>query len=148
MPSPVEPAIEQTREFPHSDLVLAQHRRILESPGFRNSKRYAAVLRYIVEQTLNGNADHLKERTIGVDIFGRTPDYDTASDHVVRSAMAEVRKRLGQDYGAEISPPELQIELQPGSYIPQFRLPPALTEELPVTPEIVPPSGTVRTKQW
>src|SRR3954468_16602115 len=107
--TPVAPAIGSSRpgerkdQKPRADLVLDQLGRILESPGFRNSKRYAAVLRYIVEQTLNGNADQLKERTIGVDIFGRTPDYDTASDHVVRSAMAEVRKRLAQYY-AEPAP--------------------------------------------
>src|SRR3954471_1631049 len=114
MTSPVVPAMgascpgETKHRTPRADLVLDQLRRILESPGFRNSKRYAAVLRYIVEQTLNGNADHLKERTIGVDIFGRTPDYDTSSDHVVRSAMAEVRKRLGQYYAVATACSELQ----------------------------------------
>lgn len=149
MTSPVEPAIEQVRELPASDLVLDQLRRILESPGFRNSKRYASVLRYIVEQTLIGKADHLKERTIGVDIFGRAPDYDTASDHVVRSAMSEVRKRLGQYYDATTSSSELQIELQPGSYIPQFRLAPVLIEEIPVQPDIVLPGETVQpAKGW
>ncbi len=149
MTSPVEPAIEQTRELPPSDLVLDQLRRILESSGFRNSKRYASVLRYTVEQTLNGNADYLKERTIGVDIFGRTPDYDTSSDHVVRSAMAEVRKRLGHYYDAAPSSSELRIELQPGSYIPQFRLAPAFIEEHPAESSVVPlPETDQPTKTW
>jgi len=117
--------------------VLDQLRRILESSTFRNSKRYAAVLRYIVEQTLIGNADQLKERTIGVDVFGRMPDYDTASDHVVRSAMAEVRKRLAQYYAEPGPSDELHIELQPGSYIPQFRVETASVDVLPVLPELV-----------
>src|SRR3954464_6648707 len=137
MTSPVPPGIDSTRprdhkrEPPASELVLDQLRRILESSTFRNSKRYAAVLRYIVEQTLNGNADQLKERTIGVDVFGRMPDYDTACDHVVRSAMAEVRKRLAQYYAEPGPSDELHIELQPGSYVPQFRVETASVDVLP-----------------
>ena len=98
------------------ELVQEQLERILASPVFRNSKRYAAVLRYIVGQTLDGNGDHLKERTIGVDVFGRQPDYDTASNHVVRSAVAEVRKRLAQYYQEDARRGELRFELLPGSY--------------------------------
>jgi hypothetical protein len=94
--------------------------RILASPAFHNSKRYAAVLKYIVDQTLEGFGDRLKERTIGIEVFERPADYDTATDHAVRSAVAEVRKRLAQYYmsGAR---GELRIEIQPGSYLPQFR---------------------------
>jgi hypothetical protein len=100
--------------------VRDQLRRILSSPAFQNSKRYAAVLKFIVDQTLMGFGDRLKERTIGIEVFDRPPDYDTATDHAVRSAVAEVRKRLAQYYmnGAQR---ELRIEIQPGSYMPQFR---------------------------
>src|SRR5215471_1596669 len=93
---------------------FAEHlEQILASPVFRNSKRYAAVLRYAVERALEGNPDRLKERTIGVEVFGRPADYDTASDHAVRSAMAEVRKRLAQYYQDGESS-GLRIEIQPG----------------------------------
>lgn len=98
--------------------------RVLASPVFRNSKRYASVLRYIVEQTLSHPDLLLKERTIGVEVFGREPDYDTATDHVVRSAIAEIRKRLTQYYQEAGSKASLRIELQPGSYVPQFRTAP------------------------
>lgn len=101
------------------DQVRAQLGRILSSPAFQNSKRYAAVLKFIVEQTLEGEGDRLKERTIGIEVFQRPPDYDTGSDHVVRSAMAEVRKRLGQYYAQNRE--EIRIEVLPGSYVPQFR---------------------------
>jgi hypothetical protein len=108
---------------PSAQQIREQLARILESPVFRNSKRYAAVLTYIVEQTLAGNTDQLKERTIGVDVFGRDPDYDTGSDHAVRSAMAEVRKRLAQYYQGDLPDGEWHLDLQPGSYVPQFRCP-------------------------
>ena len=76
--------------------VRKQLRKILASQVFHNSKRYATVLKYIVDQTLEGCGDRLKERTIGIEVFHRAPDYDTAADHAVRSAVAEVRKRLAQ----------------------------------------------------
>jgi len=100
--------------------VRDQLGKILSSPVFQNSKRYAAVLRFIVDQTLLGFGDRLKERTIGIDVFERAPDYDTATDHAVRSAVAEVRKRLAQYY-LNGGRSELRIEIQPGSYLPQFR---------------------------
>jgi hypothetical protein len=104
------------------ELVREQLQHILASPAFQNSKRYASVLKYVVDQTLEGAGARLKERTIGIDVFDRTPDYDTASDHVVRSAIGEVRKRLAQYYRAETNG-RLRIEVQPGCYTPQFRWP-------------------------
>jgi hypothetical protein len=100
--------------------VRDQLRRILASSAFHNSKRYASVLKFIVDQTLLGFGDRLKERTIGIEVFDRPPDYDTATDHAVRSAVAEVRKRLAQYY-LNGGRHELRIEIQSGSYMPQFR---------------------------
>ena len=75
--------------------VRAQLERILLSGPFRNSKRYPAFLRYVVEQELNGASSELKERTIAIDVFGKDPYYDPAADPVVRISAGEVRKRLG-----------------------------------------------------
>src|SRR5579871_2587409 len=69
--------------------------RILASPEFRTSKRSQEFLRYVVEHTLQGESDLLKERTIGVDVFGRPADYDPSDDATVRVRAGEVRKRLG-----------------------------------------------------
>jgi hypothetical protein len=107
------------------DEVSRQLERILESSVFGTSKRYPAFLRFVVETTLDGRAECLKERTIGVEVFGRAADYDTNSDHVVRSAAGEVRRRLSQYYADAGHSSEVRVELPLGSYIPQFRLPPA-----------------------
>ena len=114
------PALCSTPNAQH-EKVLEHLECILSHTLFRNSKRYAAVLRYIVEGTLKGNKSQLKERTIGIEVFSRTPDYDTANDHVVRSAMSEVRRRLAQYYRENGSESEVRIELQPGSYVPHFK---------------------------
>ena len=110
--------------YPDTELeradVRKQLERILSSPVFQNSKRYAAVLKFLIDRTLEGSGDQLKERTIGIEVFNRAPDYDTATDHAVRSAVAEVRKRLAQFYQENPLEP-VRIEVLPGSYVPQFR---------------------------
>lgn len=91
---------------------------VLSSPYFCNSKRYPALLRYIVEQTLLGHGDEIKERTVGIDVFGRTPDYDTNLDTIVRYTAGEVRKRLALYYHTVDAP--IQISLSVRSYRPDF----------------------------
>jgi len=109
--------------------------RVLSSSAFRQSKRYTAVLRFMVERGLEGSEPHLKEREIGSEVFGRAPDYDTSTDHVVRSAAAEVRKRLAQYYQEDGVNDSLRIDVQRGSYIPQFRVVSEQEPHLHATPE-------------
>jgi hypothetical protein len=104
----------------HPALVREQLRRLVAHSLFTNSKRYPVLLTYVVEQTLLGNASELKERTIGIEAFGREPDYDVNLDPVVRTAAAEVRKRLSQYYYNPDHAGELVIELPVGSYVPSF----------------------------
>ncbi|HXJ86884.1 MAG TPA: hypothetical protein VMS18_08725 [Candidatus Binatia bacterium] len=110
---------------PNTLMVREQLRRLLAHSLFTNSKRYPVLLAYTVEQTLDGNAGELKERTIGVEAFGREPNYDVNLDPVVRTTAAEVRKRLIQYYYNPDHAGELVIELPLGSYVPSFREPPA-----------------------
>jgi hypothetical protein len=110
--------------------VREQLNRLLAHHLFTNSKRYPVLLAYTVEQTLLGNASDLKERTIGVEAFGREPSYDVNLDPVVRTTAAEVRRRLIQYYYSHDHAGELVIELPLGAYVPSFRDPqPALIQE-------------------
>ena len=106
-----------------AEAIRLQLNRLLAHPLFTNSKRYPVLLAYTVEQTLLGNAAELKERTIGVEAFGRDPDYDVNLDPVVRTSAAEVRRRLIQYYYDPAHEGELIIELTAGSYVPVFREP-------------------------
>jgi hypothetical protein len=107
--------------LPDSATVLAQLDRILSTSLFQHSKRYPALLRHIVEQTLRGASDELKERTVGIAVFGRPPDYDTSADPVVRNTASEVRKRLEEYYSGPGRGDELRISLPSGGYVPEFR---------------------------
>jgi hypothetical protein len=118
-----EKELKGTEPAPGAIVVPEQLRRILAHPLFTNSKRYPVLLAYTVEQALDGNASELKERTIGVEAFGREPNYDVNLDPVVRTTAAEVRKRLVQYYYNPDHAGELVIELPVGAYVPTFRSP-------------------------
>lgn len=105
------------------DRVQQQLERMLCHPVFKSGKRCPGMLRHIVEQALAGKGDTLKERTIGVDVFGRDPDYDTNADPVVRITAGELRKRIAQYYHEPGREQEIRIELRPGSYVPEFHPP-------------------------
>jgi hypothetical protein len=94
--------------------------RVLSSHQFRGSRRCQNLLRYITEQTLAGTTGGLKERTLGMEVFGRPPDYDTSQEPVVRATAAEIRKKLAQYYQEPGHEAEARIELQSGSYIVEF----------------------------
>jgi hypothetical protein len=114
---------------PEAAAIRAQLERLLVHPLFANSKRYPALLAHAVEQTLLGNAGELKERSIGIEVFGRPPSYDANADPVVRITAGEVRKRLTQYYYDSTHDGELLIELPIGTYVPVFRVP-----AIPVAP--------------
>jgi hypothetical protein len=100
--------------------ILAQLERILANSLFKNSRRYPNLLRYVVERTLDGHHGELKERTLGIEVFGRQPDYDTNLDPVVRTTAAEIRKRLAQYYKEPDHEFEVRIDLPLGSYVATF----------------------------
>ena len=95
--------------------------RMVASPYFSHSKRLPNFLRFVVEHALAGDAENIKERTLGIEIFGRDPNYDTASDPIVRVTAAELRKRVAQYYQEPVHEHEIRITLPPGSYIPEFQ---------------------------
>lgn len=103
-------------------LVSAALEEILASPPFRGSRRYPAMLRYIVEKTLAHEDHSLKERTIGVEVFGRDPAYDTNADPVVRFSAGEIRRRLAQFYRESGTSSPVVLELPSGTYIPKLHL--------------------------
>ena len=105
---------------PTPEAIREQLELLVQDQVFRSSKRSVQFLRYVVEQTLSGAADQIKERTIGVEVFGRDPSYDTNVDHIVRTAAIELRKRLSIYYGEDRHRSELRMVMLPGSYIPRF----------------------------
>jgi len=103
--------------------VQQQLEKLLATPLFNSSKRYPSFLRYVVARVLAGETDQLKERVLGVEIFGRHADYDTNTDPIVRVTAAEIRKRIEHYYQDPKHSQEIRIYLPAGSYAPQFSWP-------------------------
>ena len=124
--------------------IQEQVERLLRNSHFNQSRRFPSFLRFVIEQTLLGQTDLLKERTLGIEIFGREADYDTASDPIVRVTATEIRKRIAQYYQEPGHETELRVSLPAGSYVPQFQWPQVAGEIVPQTVAIVtPPAAAV-----
>ncbi len=136
------------------EAIREELNRVLAGHEFRTSKRSQDFLRYVVENTLHGHADMLKERTIGMDVFGRSADYDPSDDATVRVKAGEVRKRLGLYYAEQGLHNPVRIELPGGTYVPEFRWSDApAAPEVPPQPEVAQaPAETVapkpRSRRW
>jgi len=116
-----------------SAIVRRVLQEIVDSPAFKGSRRSQQFLSHIVEKTLSGHNDELKERSLGVELFGRVCTYDTGEDAIVRVTASDVRKRLHHFYAE--SSAAVRIELPSGSYTPEFR---ATAPEPAVPPQPVP----------
>ena len=97
-------------------------RRLLRSPLLVQSDRLSRFLSFAVEATLRGDASSLKEYTIGVEAYGRRPDFDPSQDSIVRTEARRLRTKLKKYYQEEGGNDPVLIEFQPGSYVPAFRI--------------------------
>lgn len=104
-------------------LVREELERVLSSHDFQASRLCQNFLRYVVENTLSGQIANLKERTIGIEVFGKPTSYDPSDDAGVRVKAGEVRKRLRSYYLAQPADTKVTIEMPSGTYIPTFHLP-------------------------
>jgi len=105
----------------HAPALRLHVKRIIESPAFKGSRRSQEFLQFVTDRALDGQFDDLKERTLGVELFGRDPSYDTGDDAIVRVTACDVRKRLAQFQADSGEGSDFRIELPPGSYIPEMR---------------------------
>lgn len=125
--------------------LLEHVRELVESSAFKGSRRSQQFLQYVVEKALAGQFDDLKERIIGVALFGRSPSYDTGDDAIVRVTASDVRKRLHQYYSEKES--AIRIDLPAGSYSPEFRAMPSRETPRPSAPVPTPPHRR-RLRNW
>jgi len=111
---------------------------ILRSAPFRTSRQCQDLFRYIVEHSLACADDSLRERIIGIEVFGRAPNYDTANDPVVRLRAADVRKRLAQYYQSHSEPIQWKIEIPTGSYKAHFHAAEVPVSHTPAAISVIP----------
>jgi adenylate cyclase len=119
------------------DAILEHLGKVLASESFQGAERAAKLLRFMVEQTVSGPPNHLKEYTLGTEALGRSHSFDPRTDTIVRAEVARLRSRLDRYYATEGLGDTVIIALPKGSYVPQFqprtRPAPAASRERPKT---------------
>src|SRR5215510_2452269 len=124
---------------PPCSQVRSQLHRILASELFTRSERMSAFLRFVVEQTLDGRGDSLKEQVLGSELYGKGPEFDGAVDTIVRVEARRLRDKL-REYYAEFPRDPILISLPKGTYVPLFeenKAAIASVATLPLKPEAV-----------
>jgi TolB-like protein/Tfp pilus assembly protein PilF len=117
---------------PPADAVVAELDKILSSEAFTHAEGQQSFLRYIVEQSLQGHADQLKEYTIGLEVLHRKPSFDPRRDNTVRVKARKLRWSLSKYYETEGTHDAVRIDFPVGSYKPVFRFAAAATAVEPV----------------
>ena len=107
--------------LPSPEAIRLQLQAILASRPFATATRARRFLTHIVEQTLAGQTDGIKELVLGIEVFDRHADFDPKVDPIVRVEAGRLRKRLEEYYADEGSAADVLMEVAPGSYIPQFQ---------------------------
>src|SRR6266481_2977660 len=97
-------------------------------------------LRLVVERTLNGRPELLKEYNLGLEVFQRPPDYDPKVDPIVRVQARRLRSKLDEYYASEGADASLVIHIPKGAYMPVFeaRKSAAPSPDIKAVPDIKP----------
>ncbi len=128
---------------------------VLASSLFVRTPSLANLLSYLCQKYFQGEADLLKEYTIGVEAFGRAPDFDKKEDSIVRVEIRRLREKLRQYYETEGADRPIRLTIPVGHYVPVFTkngaaspqsctdssAPAEAQDSLPAHPESEPPAA-------
>ena len=106
--------------LPSPELIQHQVKQILAAASFSQAERTRKFLKYIVDQTLAGNAKRIKQYTIATEVLGRDADFDPDADPVVRLEAGKLRRALENYYLRAGADDKLRILVPKGSYVPIF----------------------------
>lgn len=108
--------VDTTPADERSELLL----RVASSTVFQKSNRSREFLLYVGRRSLADPSTPIREQEIGVDVFGRSPGYDSSQDTIVRVQGSQLRKKLQQYFAEEGSAESWVIEMPKGSYALSF----------------------------
>src|ERR1700687_1520414 len=104
-----------------ADKIRHELDRILSSKAFRQVDRLQRFLGFVVNETVAGRGDNLKEFLIGIEVFGKESSFDPRMDPIVRVQARRLRTRLTRYYREEGQGDEIIVEVPKGGYAPVFR---------------------------
>jgi hypothetical protein len=115
----------------------SQVRRILQSKAFRTSEVHRNLLNYLAEKSIAGEADSLKEYTVGLDVFAKPESYDPRQESVVRMHMARLRQKLAEYYRTEGLDDPIIVDLPKGGFKVTFEARPIAVERETPHPQVI-----------
>jgi hypothetical protein len=94
----------------------AQIQRIVQSKAFRTSEVHRNLLTYLADKSLAGDAESIKEYTVGLDVFGKPDSYDPRQESTVRMHVARLRQKLAEYYRTEGVDDPIFVDLPKGGF--------------------------------
>ena len=122
--------------------------RVAGSATFEKSQRLRQLLLYLCRAALASPPVPISEQDIGVNVFGRSPGYDSANDTLARVQVSQLRKKLQLHFAVEGKDERVVIDLPKGSYTPVFvarEIAPLVEPESPATAK---PSPSSMSRRW
>lgn len=127
----------------------AQVQRILHSKAFRTSEVHRNLLNYLAEKSLSGDAESLKEYTVGLDVFAKPASYDPRQESVVRMHMARLRQKLAEYYRTEGADDPVFVDLPKGGFKVTFEpRPPVIVESAQIAPVTISAPPRTFHREW
>jgi adenylate cyclase len=105
---------------PTKEEIYRQLERVLSSPDFNASSQQIAFLKFVVDQTLDGNAGLINDHTVATQVFGRGPEFDLSVDPVVGIQASLLRRALERYYSTGGKDDPVRINIPVGTYVPEF----------------------------
>jgi hypothetical protein len=127
----------QIRDLPDTGTCWALLERVASSSYVKRAARLQELLFYLGKCSLKDRLDTVHEQQIGVEVFGRSGDYDTSDDNIVRTNVSELRKRVEAYFEGAGAHETLIVEIPRGSYVPIFK-------NRPVKPQIASETATAK----
>ncbi|MBI4893767.1 MAG: hypothetical protein HY821_24325 [Acidobacteria bacterium] len=145
-------AVESQGRLQAEDLLLADRRdllsRIASSPAFQKSQRSREFLLYVGTRCLTDSPAAIREQEIGVEVFGRSSNYDTSQDTIVRVQGSQLRKRLQQFFSEEGRDEPWVVEMPKGSYSLSFHPREQAPDSLALGPSSIRRALVLRYLSW
>jgi hypothetical protein len=117
--------------LPETDANQIQIQRIVSSKAFKTSEVHRNLFTYLADKSLSGEAQQLKEYTVGLDVFGKPPSYDPRQESVVRMHVGRLRQKLAEYYRTEGVDDPVIVDLPKGAFALTFAPRPVAEVEAP-----------------
>ena len=100
--------------------IQRQLSQIIASKEFHATERQREFLKFVVAETIAGRSDEIKGYAVATQVFGRSEDFDQATDPIVSIQANQLRRALERYYLVAGQNDPVRIDIPKGTYVPTF----------------------------